>query len=263
MALDAPLIASASTYGIALTAYADPATGDADITVYTPDGGTLKFTDEAAAESAIRAEITAVDNAAADAADIAARWTDINADAAAERDAWNTMAEEVESALPDGCTMPRVFGNSPYGANTYGTMAAEAAAALAEWKTAARDSAARRRLRDALEAEGAELRIESAERIAPGGIRHRLDYWESEATLWRRIDLVGVKDGADIRNGRVEVMRATVRHIAVRMYGIAVASSQEQIDVAVDSLEAARAAVASAAEKHRQAADRLARNMRL
>jgi len=251
------LLAEAAAYGVTLTvAPDDDSPADAPRILYAVDGpgpdrrAVHRDDDQAAAD--LRARVGSLQDAAEAAANRAARWDTIKRTAADDVAAWRELAAEVDTLLPAGCAVPVPDQMDTYGLSGWPPMTACVADALAAWTAQQRDQAARARLAAAVAAEGAEVRD------AADQPDRRADYWSTVVEVWQPLQAVREPgDRPEVRRGRVLTDQDTRRAVAWRHYGVAVAAGVDAVDAAADQLERAREVVADAAQRHRDAADRL------
>jgi hypothetical protein len=262
MTIDRDLLAEASMYGITLTTEVDPdSPADSPSLRYIvvgPLDTAAVYQDQDSAAADIRHRIDSILAAADAATRRAEQWQENRRSAADDITAWRDLAAEVDALLPAGCTVPVPDLGDPYGLSGWPSMTGVVADALAAWSADARDAAGRRTLDHRLDAEGSVL-LNAAEQID-----RRADYWDTVVELWRPIQLVREPgDSPKLRRGRVLADTGTRRIIAWRHFGVIVAVGREQVDAAADQLDRAREVVAAAADRHRDAADRLAGGLRL
>lgn len=254
--MDQQLLARAAGAGITVTMTADPETGDMSYTILEPDSDWAEHTSAPAAEADLTRRLERIDTAAAQAAQRAESWQAQRRNSAANIKAWNSLAAEVETLLPEGCSIPMINESDPYGISGLPPMTVCVAESLAEWEKTRRETLTRHQLEQAVKREGARL-VESAEQL-----EHRPDYWGTVVELKRPVQTVrDIPDNAAIRRGMLTVEQDTRRSIAWRTYGIAVPLSRGQLQRSLEQAEQAQRIVHAVVERRRAEADQISNQL--
>lgn len=252
MTLDRALLAEAAMYGITVTASeTDEQDQDPGITyaVRGPGEQTTMHQGEQAALLDMRGRITAVEDARRAALERAQQWGTEGRDLSAYRE----IMQAVNDALPAGCTISLPPNHALYSVASLPPLTVTIANALSHWQAQQREQSAHHHLREAVEAEGAELRP------AEGYTRPlHVPYWESRVELWRPLLLAGAVDEKTIiRRGRVRVAEGTVREVAWNHYGVVLPVGMDSVDASANQIDRARSTLQKAMDSHQTAARRL------
>lgn len=250
--IDTQLITRAGLQGIGVESSLE-SDGTATYAVFDADTGLTEHSTAAEAATEIAHRLQRLQDAAEAATARAEQWQSYLAEATSDIAAWNELATAVNAELPAGCeTVPLVSHTDAYGLSGLQPMTAMVATALARNDTRRTRELARHRLDRATAAEGAVL-LDAAEQPS-----FRPDYWDTVVTLKRPVQIArNIAAEARITNGMIEVTTDTRRAVAWNHYGIGVPLPAEQITEALDRLAEARVIIQRAADRHRDAADRL------
>lgn len=224
------------------------------VRVTWPTGRYTEYKDGDQAEAAIKAELDSVQAAADEAHDRAAAWNQQRGTEDELRAAWSTIAATVNAALPAGCEEIPVRLEPSYSIRSASPMRVWVAEALAQWRRAAVDRAARAELDDSMQAENSIMK--------PLGMATRgQDWWDEEVELLQPVTVVQLHDGATITGGRVSAATGPRRVLAWKFYGVAAAVPADDLDASLEQLDNARDIIRAAAAEHADEAETLDRRL--